>query len=205
MAVVGLRRAVSMPRVDRRTLLGVALAALAALIVLTTTRPPATVPVLVAAADLSAGRPLTAADVSVRNLGSARGLVEGDSLGELSGWTLAAPVRAGEPLLPSLLRAPAVQTSPALFSLAIDEAHAVLGRLAPGDLIDVFVSWDGIGGEPGVTELLAEDVYVVEARLDGGVGGDAEVQLLLAVDDALALQLATAAHRGEFDLVKVSP
>lgn len=203
MAVAGLRR-VAFPRVDRRVVVGVLLAALAAALVLATTRPPPTVPVLVAAADLPAGQPLTSADVSVRELASSRGLVAGDSLGELTGWSLAAPVGAGEPLLPSLLREPERLTQPSLFALAVDEEHAVLGRLAAGDLVDVIVTWDAPVGEAAVTELLADDVYVVEARRGDSTGSPA-VQLLLAVDDELALRLATAVHAGEFDLVKVTP
>lgn len=204
MAVIGIRRTASLPRIDRRTVLGVLLAALAAALVLTTTRPPPTVGVLVAATDLSAGVPLTAADVNVRRLASARGMVEGDSIGELTGWSLAAPVTAGEPLLPSLLREPARQASPSLFALAVDEDHAVLGNLAAGDLVDVIVTWEGPAGEPGITELLAEDVFIVESRIDVNTGTPG-VQLLLAVDDPMALRLATAVHAGEFDLVKVTP
>ena len=205
MAVVGMRRTLSMPRIDRRTVLGAALAALAAFLVLVTTQPPGTVPVLVASSDLPAGAPLAAADVTVRNLSSARGLVEGDSIGDLAGWTLAAPLGAGEPLVPSLLRPPVVLESPNQFALAIPESQAVLGNLAAGDLIDIYVTWDSVAGD-GVTELLAADVYVVEARLDANsVRADRDVQLLLAVDDVLALDLARATHGGELDLVKVSP
>jgi len=47
-----------------------------------------------AAADLPAGSALDGSDIAVRNLSSGRGLVEGDTIGELEGWTLAAPLAA---------------------------------------------------------------------------------------------------------------
>ncbi len=206
MAVVGLRRPLAIPRVDRRTVIGAALAAAAALLMLVLTRPVPTVPVLVAAADLPRGAPLTAADVTVRQMPSAGGLVEGDDLGALSGWSLAAPVAAGEPLLPSLLRPPARAASPDLLALSLPETHAVLGTLAPGDLVDVLVTTGAGGLEPAATELLATDVLVVDARADGtAIGGEPRVDLLLAVDADLALALTQAMHGGDIDLVRVGP
>ena len=205
MAVVGMRRTLALPRIDRRVVLGVALAALAAFLVLATTQPPTTVPVLVAASDLPAGVPLDGSHVSVRNLSSGRGLVEGDSIGELAGWTLAAPLGAGEPLLASLLRPPQMLDDPNQLALAVPESQAVLGTIAAGDLIDVYVTWDSLEVD-SVTELLAADVFVVEARVDeNGVGADRDVQILVAVDDDLALDLTRASHGGELDIVKVSP
>ena len=90
MAVLG--RDATRIRVDRRTLLGIALAAAAAFAVLMVTRPAPTAPILVAATDLPMGTPLADSSVSVREVTSADGLLEGNGLGELSGWTLAAPV-----------------------------------------------------------------------------------------------------------------
>ncbi|MFQ5948699.1 MAG: hypothetical protein ACE5KX_07555 [Acidimicrobiia bacterium] len=205
MAVRGVRR-IWLPTISRRTMLGAALAAAAALLVLALTGPDSTVPILTAGEDLPAGVPLDELPLEVRHVTSADGLVEGDSVGALSGWSLSAPIRKGEPLLPSLLRPPAVQTDPDLFSLAVPESHAVLGRLAGGDTIDIYVTWPAGFGEAARTELLAEDVHVVEARAEtGGLGGDAEVQLLLAVDEALAAELAASVQGGELDIVKVGP
>ncbi len=204
MAVVGLRRPMSLPRVDRRTLLGAALAAAAALLMLVLTRPVATVPVLVAAADLPRGMPLTAADVTVRQLPGSAGLVEGDTIGELEGWSLAAPVAAGEPLLPSLLLPPARIEQPDLLAVSVPETQAVLGRIAAGDIVDVYATTGDLD-EPA-TVLLAEEVYVVEARSEGSsVAGQRMVDLLVAVDDDLALLLTGAAHAGEIDIVRVGP
>lgn len=193
------------PRIDRRTLIGVGLAAVAALLVLLLTRPSPTVSVLVAADDIPAGRPLDQADLTTRSVGSSEGLVEGSSIGELSAWTVVAPLRAGEPLLPSLLQPPQVTEAGNLIAVAIEESHAVLGHLGPGDRIDIYVTWPSRGGEPPLTELLAAGVYVAEVQADTGSSiSGSMVNLVLAVDDELAPRMARASRSGALDLVRVA-
>jgi pilus assembly protein CpaB len=200
---VGVRmRGLTVPRPDTRTLIGIGLAAAAALLVLWLTRPVATVPVLVAGSDLPAGTPLSALDLSVRQTTDADGLVVGDEPGELSDWVLVAPVAAGEPLLPSLLRPPEVQSAPDLLALEIDEAHAVLGRINPGDRIDVYASTSR-PGEAATTRLIASSVFVVDATVTESSVNGGQVQLLLAVDDMLAATLTSAMNDGDLDLVRV--
>ncbi len=200
---VGVRlRSVTIPRPDMRTLLGIGLAAAAALLVLWMTRPIATVPVLVAGSDLPAGTPLSKLDLTVKNTTDADGLVVGDEPGELSDWVLVAPIASGEPILPSLLRAPEVQAAPDLLALELDRAHAVLGRIDPGDRVDIYASTSR-PGEPTETRLVASSVFVVDATAsDSTVNGD-QIQLLLAVDDALAATLTAAMNGSDLDLVRV--
>lgn len=203
MAIAGVR--VPMPRIDRRTLVGVGLAAVAALLVLLLTRPTPTVTVLVAADDIPAGRPLNEADLTTRSVASADGLVEGSSIGELSAWSVVAPLRAGEPLVPSLLQPPQITEAGNLIAVAIEESHAVLGRLAPGDRVDIYVTWPGGSGEPPLTELLAPDVYVAEVQTDDGTSiSGSIVSLVLAVDDELAPRMARASRSGQLDLVRIA-
>lgn len=203
MAVADLVRGVAWERIDRRTMAGAALAAVAAVMVLVLTRPAPSFPVLVAATDLPAGVPLDQLDLEVRNVTSAEGLVEGIDAGELDGWTLSHPVAAGEPLLPSLLRAPELVATPDLFAIALDPEHAALGRIVQGDRVDVYVTWRASAGASPITEMLASSVYVVEARAaDDGPAGTGNVELLLAVDDQLAGRLAAAVRTGELDLVR---
>ena len=195
-------RGISIPRPDTRTLVGIGLAAAASLLVLWLTRPAPTVPVLVAGSDLPAATPISELDLSVRHTADATGMVVGDSPGDLSAWVLAAPLAAGEPLLPSLLRPPEVQTAPNLLALEIDEAHAVLGRLDPGDRVDIYASTSALGA-PTETRLIAHSVYVVDATVSDSSVGSSQVQLLLAVDDELAATLTAAMNGGALDLVRV--
>jgi Flp pilus assembly protein CpaB len=192
----------SLPRPDMRTLIGIGLAAVAALLVLWLTRPVPTVPILVAGSDLPAGTPLADLDLDVRRTTNGDGMVVGDGPGDLADWVLVAPIVAGEPLLPSLLRPPDVRSAPDLLAVEIDEAHAVLGRIDPGDHVDVYASVSQ-PGEPTTTRLIASSVYVVDASVaDSSVNGG-KVQLLLAVDDTLAATLTSAMNSGDLDLVRI--
>ena len=190
---------------DRRTMLGILLAALSGAIVLTMTRPPAVVPVLVAGADLPAGTPLSELDVAVRQVASAVGLVEGDSVGELADWTLRVPLQAGEPISPSLLLPPQVGDARDALALSLDRSHAVQGSLSQGDLVDVLVTRPASFDGPPVTDLVAASVYILDVSL-GESGFDADrVDVVLAVDGDLAAELANARESGTIDLVRVTP
>lgn len=205
MALLTHVRPLVMPRLDRRTVLGVLLAAAAAIMVLTLTRPTATMPVLVAGADLPAGTPLGQLDVAVRRVSSADGMVMGDSVGDLSDWVLRMPVAEGEPLVPSMLLPPQVLEAPAAFALTLDRAHAVQGAIAPGDLVDIVVTLPGSRDSGPVTDVVARSLYVLDVEL-GDEGFDADrVGVLLAVDGDTAMQLANAREAGTIDLVRVSP
>jgi Flp pilus assembly protein CpaB len=198
--IEGLRR-IPLPAVSPRTMLGVGLAAAAALLVLVVTQPPATVPVLVAGADLPAGTPLSQLDVEVRRVADAEGLIQGDTIGELGEWVLAVPVVAGEPLLASILRPARALGAPDVMALQLDAANAVLGRLDPGDLVDVYATTSS-PGSVAETRLIATSVYVLEARTTESTSRS-RVELLLAVDRATARAITTAMHGGDIDLVKV--
>ena len=190
---------------DRRTMLGILLAALAGAIVLTLTRPPTVVPVLVAGSNLAAGTPLSELDVAVRQVSSAVGLVEGDSVGDLADWTLRVPLAAGEPISPSLLVPPQVGESRNALALSLDRSHAVQGNLSQGDLVDVLVTRPASFDAAPVTELVAASVYILDVSL-GESGFDADrVDVVLAVDGDLAVDLANARESGTIDLVRVTP
>ena len=203
---LGIRvQALSLPSIDRKRMIGLVLAAMAALLVLLLTRPPDRIPVLIASTDIPPGQALTADDVTVRYVESADGLVEGSALGALASWSLRAPIAEGEPLVPSLLQPPELLDAPNVIALSLDESHAVLGRLVPGDRVDVYVTAANGPGEDSFTQLVATGVYVVEAR-PGGEGINADrVNLLLAVDEELAQTIAGAGRSGAVDLVRVAP
>jgi Flp pilus assembly protein CpaB len=203
MGVRALTDRIAVPGVDRRTILGIGLAAAAAALVLIVTRPPGSTPVLVAGSDLPAGTPLAELDVAVRSVTDAGGHVVGDEVGELADWSLRVPLAAGEPIVPSLLQPPQVLAATSLLSLELASAHAVLGRLAPGDLIDVYATSRSSVGESETTKV-AESVFVVDTQVTPAATGD-RVALLLAVDDGLAARLAAAARSGDLDIVRVGP
>ena len=197
-------RQISLPAVAPRTLLGIGLAAVAALLVLVVTRPAPAVPVLYAGADLPAGIPLSELEVDVRQVTDADGLVLGNEVGELGDWVLAAPIAAGEPLIASQLRPAVALAAPNVMAIQLDAGNAVLGRLTGGDRIDVYATATR-SGSAQETELVASSLYVLEARLTESNAGPDRVELLLAVDDATARALTNAMHAGEIDLVRVGP
>lgn len=205
MALVARVRDVALPSVDRRMIVGGILAAIAALGVLQITQPPQRVPVLVAGAELPAGRPLGALDIEIRYVESATGLVSGDSVGDLAEWSLRVPLAEGEPLIGSLLQPPELVEFPNVIALSLDGAHAVLGRLAAGDRVDVYVTMDGGFDTDSRTELLATDVYVVDVVASESSVDRGRVNLLLAVDDDLAGLIVSATRTGGIDLVRVAP
>jgi Flp pilus assembly protein CpaB len=198
-------RDIALPAVDRRMVIGAILAAVAALGVLILTRPPERIPVLVAGSDLVAGRPLGDLDVEVRYVDSSTGLVVGDSVGDLEAWSLRVPLAEGEPLVVSLLQPPELVASPNVIALSLASQNAVLGRLVAGDKVDVYVTSKGGIEAESTTELLASRVYVVETVAPESSIDKGRVNVLLAVDDNLAAELASASHTGEIDLVRVAP
>jgi Flp pilus assembly protein CpaB len=185
--------------------IGAILAAVAALGVLMLTKPPERTPVLVAGSDLVAGRPLGGLDIQIRYVDSSTGLVVGDSVGDLEAWSLRVPLAEGEPLVVSLLQPPELVASPNVIALSLASQNAVLGRLVAGDKVDVYVTSRGGIASESTTELLASNVYVVETVVPESSIDRGRVNVLLAVDDDLAAELASASHTGEIDLVRVAP
>lgn len=198
-------RRLNWPHLDRRTMLGIGLAAAVAVLVLLITRPAPTTAILVAESDLPAGTPLESLDISVRQVSDSEGLVAGDTLGELSEWSLKIPIAGGEPLLPSMLQPPEVAAASNLLAIELEAAHAVLGQLFAGDQVDVYYTATPAPGEIPATARIAEAVFVVDATLTESSIGAGRVDLLLAVDDDLAATLTAATHTGDLDLVRVGP
>lgn len=123
----------------RRRLLAALLAAVAVAAGLhaATAAPPAEAPVLVAARDLASGTRLTAKDV--RTVGFAPGSAPSGTVPDPVGRTLAAPLRAGEPVTDVRLLGPALTDGyPGLVAVPVrlpDAGMASLLRV--GDRIDL--------------------------------------------------------------------
>ncbi len=190
---------------DRRTMAGIALGALAAVLVLIVTRPGTSIEVLVGSTDLPAGKPLEGLEIETRSVEDPTGLVPAKRLEDLSEWVLGRRLLAGEPIPASLLEPPELQAAPSLMALELDAGHAVLGRLSAGDLIDVYATRPTMLNEPAETELIASRVFVVEAEVTETTIGNRTVRLLLAVDDGLADRLTAASRTSDIDLVRVQP
>jgi len=205
MALLSRTQGASITWLDRRTVLGLLLAALAGILVLTLTRSPELTPVLVAGSDISAGTPLGEVDLEVRRVNSADGLVAGDTVGDLSDWTIRVPLSSGEPLLPSLLVPPAVGSAPDALALSLDRAHAVQGQLVVGDIVDVLLTTAASLDAEAVTRTVASGIYILSVDL-GDTGFDADrVDIVLAVDSNIASQITNARENGTIDLLRVSP
>jgi Flp pilus assembly protein CpaB len=133
------RRAVRRTVLARRRLLAGLLTAVAVAAGLhaTTAEPPPSVAVLVAAHDLPAGSVVDAQDV--RRVGFAPGSVPEDLAREPTGRTLAAPLRAGEPITDLRLVGPTLTDGyPGLVAVPVRLPDAgMAGLLRVGDRIDL--------------------------------------------------------------------
>ncbi|MDF1605925.1 SAF domain-containing protein [Nocardioides sp. YIM 152315] len=149
--LAALRRTLRRTLLARRRLLAALLTAVAVAAGLraTTTDPPARVVVTVAAHDLPAGTMLDAGDV--RHAEFAPGSVPEGLARDPAGRTLAAPLRAGEPVTDVRLVGPALTDGyPGLVAVPVRLPDAgMAGLLRVGDRVDL-VSADPQGGSAGV-------------------------------------------------------
>jgi Flp pilus assembly protein CpaB len=157
-------------------------------------RPPAAVPLTVAATDLPAGTVLATRDLTVARLPpefAPRGA--SPAPGPLVGRVLAGGVRAGEPLTDARL------VGPGLTALLPDGQVAAPVRLADlavaalvrtGDRVDVLAT----APDSASAEVVADGVVVLAAAHGAdSVDDPAAGLLLIAVDDATAARLAAVA------------
>ena len=126
-----------------------------------------TVPVLVAAQDLTVDRPLTAALVQTRQVLLEDGLARYLSGDVPEGYVMVRPVEAGE-LVPRSAVAPAGEVAEDLryVTLALPAAELPAG-LRAGRVVDVWVAPDGEAAG-AVAELLLAGITVTDVGGDGG-------------------------------------
>jgi len=165
-----------------------------------------TVPRIVAARDLAAGTRLDAEQIAVRHFPA--GLAASDSIapehhGQLVGRILLAPLRAGDAILPVHAAALA---GPEPFSerlgegrraitMPVDAINSASGLLQPGDLIDLYVSFDH--QRKRITAPLLQGVLVLATGTSTQAGeepglqaGYATVTLDTSPEDAIKLVAA---------------
>ena len=97
-----------------------------------------------------------------------------------------------------------MESAPHMLAMSLQRENAVLGRLAPGDLVDIYLTAADVDVSLQA-ERIAESMYVVEASVSDRPGSTGDVDVILAVDDRLARVLAAAARTGRIDLVRVGP
>ncbi len=159
------------------------------------------VEVLIATHDLRAGAIVTAADVEpvpVQLPGDVRGLF--GSVQAAVGRRIIAPVDAGEFLQASATVVPTTGDETLELAVALPASRAV-GRLAAGERVDVFSTWDG-----SVTELIAVDARVLEVSGGrGSLGGGDVVTVRLALSDFDQVEaLVHAQAAGDITMIRAA-
>lgn len=158
-----------------------------------TAPPPAQVPVRVASRDLPAGAVLGAGDL--RTVGFAPGSVPDGLAVDAAGRTLAAPLRAGEPVTDLRLVGPALTDG-------YPGRTAVPVRLPDGGMVDLLRVGDRvdlISADPqgGGAEVVATGVPVlaIPAASDAGSSGLTGRLVVVGADPADVARIADAAVR----------
>lgn len=195
-----LRRAASWHR--RLLAAGLAAIAVAAGIHAVAPPEPVTEPVLVAARDLVAGVPLTAADIEARAMPAALAplgvLRPGD---DPVGRLLTGPVRAGELLTDVRLLGPSLVAGLGsdLVASPVRVADAgAAGLVRPGDRVDVLATPATLESAGAATRVVASHAVVVavpQASAPGNFGEGALLVLATSTQTALELAEATVTSR----------
>lgn len=180
----------------RRRLLAAALTAVAvaAGIHAVAAPPPSAVPVPVAARDLPAGAVLTSDDIKTADF--APGSVPDGLAPDAAGHTLAAPLRAGEPVTDVRLVGPAlVDGYPGLAAVPVRLPDATMaGLLHVGDRIDL-VSADPQGGGASVVASDVPVLAIPDAAPDSGASGLTGRLVVVGAPPAQVAAIADASVR----------
>lgn len=132
----------------------------------------AMVPVVVARQDLPRGEVVSAAGFAVREVPRdylAPGTIVPERFEGFTGARLSVPLRAGEPLLQTVLEgadassfAARVPAGVRAFTVVVDEVNSLSGMLQPGDRIDLLLS-----ARPPVTAANPQPVEITRTLLQG--------------------------------------
>lgn len=161
-----------------------------------------TIGVLVATRDLSPGETIAAGDVElvpVEVPSRVRGLF--GAVDAAVGRQVASPVAEGELLVASATVVPTEGKETLEVALSLPASRAV-GRLQPGERVDVFSTWGS-----DVTELVAVDARVLEVRgsSSSGLGGSDTVVVRLALADFAQVEaLVHAQAAGDITMVRAA-
>ena len=146
-----------------------------------------------AATGLDPGDPVTADAVRFVRIDLPAGVAQAafSDAADLEGRVTVAPITAGELIQRGSLSDQRAGPAAAEVSLALDRALAVDGRLAPGDVVDVY------GTTEGATRMVAGDLRIVTITVGGGSFDDGDqITVTLAVPDATQRLAVIGAARG---------
>lgn len=192
--------------VNRRTVLGVVLVAISVTGGYSVLEAAdKTTPVWVAARDLSSGSTITSDSLRIEHvrlpprLGS-----EYLSSGEtIEGSVVTKPLGAGE-LVPKAWIATEAALGGRSITVPIDPEHAVGGQLHPGDVVDLFATFDP-GDVRARTVSLVRQIEVIDVVSAGGLvmGDESIVGLTISVSPDEAQRIAFASRNAQLDVVRV--
>jgi pilus assembly protein CpaB len=151
--------------------------------------------VLVAARDLDAGRPLVTADVARRSIPSSfvpGGALAPDRVGDIVGKPLLLPLRAGDPIVDSLVAgrneaalAARLREGARAVTVPVDEVSSQAGLVRPGDRVDLMLAEELSEGDERcirVKPLLESLSVLATGRVQGESAQGAEAMLRRGVD-----------------------
>jgi Flp pilus assembly protein CpaB len=159
--------------------------------------------VVLAASEIRAGTIIEAGDLRVAEIPSDPTVVDAvysaDSLDGLVGQVAARSISESEPILRSDARPVAADEGLRAMSVPLPLANAVGGDLAVGDEVDVLVVRDtGTRFVAGAVPVLA----LPNTDASGLVGATSEWWVVLAVEDAEALEIADGVENGTVYLLR---
>lgn len=165
-----------------------------------------TVPIWAAARDLSVGHELSVQDLRVADV-----RLPSDLLGRyvsadapLVGSVTTRAFGAGELIAGRWVTEADVSLSSSM-TIPVTPEHAVGGTLRPGDLIDVYATYNAADLRAR-TELVVGSAEVLDIVTAGGlvVSDDSMIGVTVAIDPDAAGALAGAIRTAEIDLVRIS-
>lgn len=192
--------------VNRRTVLGAALLLLSILggrAIIEGSR--ATAPVWVAARDLAGGTTIGPGTLRIEHVHLPAALAASyvPSTQSLDGYVVTRPMAAGE-LVPQGWVAANAPDEGRSMTVPVDPEHSVGGELKPGDLVDIYATFEA--GEAGArTVVLVRQVEVVDLVASGGLvmGDEAVVGITVSVAPDESQRIAFAARTAQLDVARV--
>jgi len=192
--------------INRRTVCGVALVALSmggGHLVLESGKT--TTPVWVATRDLAGGSPLTPESLRIEHVRLPPVLASEYVPSEqpMAGNVVTRPVSAGE-LLHHEWLAPHAPGRGRAVTIPVDPEHALGGALEPGDLVDIFATFNS-GDVRARTVPLVRSVEVLGVVSSGGLvmGDRSVVGITISVNPEDAQRVAFATRTAELDVARV--